>query len=108
MAPKFQGVDFYQVDGLLTEEERAVRDTVRSWVDDHVLPIIAEHYLEGRFPMQRFNRRLNSGRNNSAEINGVMADDVEDGGGSHVNNYQRTAVFYKCSHGPAETIRSNR
>jgi glutaryl-CoA dehydrogenase len=52
VAPKFQGVDFYQVDGLLTEEERAVRDTVRSWVDDHVLPIIAEHYLEGRFPMQ--------------------------------------------------------
>ena len=29
MAPKFQGVDFYEADGLLTEEERAVRDTVR-------------------------------------------------------------------------------
>jgi glutaryl-CoA dehydrogenase len=52
MAPKFQGVDFYDVDGLLSEEERAVRDTVRSWVDDHVLPIIGQHYLEGRFPKQ--------------------------------------------------------
>jgi glutaryl-CoA dehydrogenase len=52
MAPKFQGVDFYHIEGLLTEEERAVRDTVRSWVDDHVIPIIGEHYLEGRFPMQ--------------------------------------------------------
>ncbi len=52
MAPKFQGVDFYDVDGLLAEEERAVRDTVRSWVDEHVLPIIGEHYLEGRFPKQ--------------------------------------------------------
>lgn len=52
MAPKFQGVDFYDVDGLLAEEERAVRDTVRSWVDDHVLPIIGDHYLEGRFPKQ--------------------------------------------------------
>ena len=50
MAPKFQGVDFYNVDGLLSEEERAVRDTVRAWVDDNVLPVIAEHYLEGRFP----------------------------------------------------------
>ncbi len=50
MAPKFQGVDFYDVDGLLSEEERAVRDTVRSWVDEHVLPIIGAHYLEGRFP----------------------------------------------------------
>ncbi len=50
MAPKFQGVDFYDVNGLLSEEERAVRDTVRSWVDEHVLPIIGAHYLEGRFP----------------------------------------------------------
>jgi glutaryl-CoA dehydrogenase len=50
MAPKFQGVDFYNTDGLLSEEERAVRDTVRAWVDDHVIPIIGEHYLQGRFP----------------------------------------------------------
>jgi glutaryl-CoA dehydrogenase len=52
MAPKFQGVDFYDTDGLLSEEERAVRDTVRAWVDEHVLPIIGEHYLQGRFPKQ--------------------------------------------------------
>src|SRR5438477_2419134 len=50
MAPKFQGVDFYDVDSLLSEEERAVRDTVRSWVDEHVVPIIGEHYLAGKFP----------------------------------------------------------
>ena len=48
----FQGVDFYDVDSLLSEEERAVRDTVRRWVDDAVMPIIAEHYLDGRFPTQ--------------------------------------------------------
>src|SRR6266699_935995 len=46
MAPKFQGVDFYDVDALLSEEERAVR----GWVDDNLMPVIAEHYLEGRFP----------------------------------------------------------
>jgi glutaryl-CoA dehydrogenase len=50
MPPKFQGVDFYDVDGSLSEEERAVRDTVRAWVDDHLMPVIAEHYVEGRFP----------------------------------------------------------
>src|SRR5947209_12974285 len=50
MAPKFQGVDFYDVDGLLSEEERAVRDTVRAWVDDNLMPVIAEDNLEGRFP----------------------------------------------------------
>ena len=52
MAPKFQGVDFYDVDSMLAEEERAVRDTVRVWVDDNLIPIIGEHYIEGRFPKQ--------------------------------------------------------
>ena len=52
MAPKFQGVDFYNIDALLSEEERAVRDTVRSWVDDELLPVIGDAYLEGKFPKQ--------------------------------------------------------
>jgi glutaryl-CoA dehydrogenase len=52
MSPRFQGVDFYGVEGLLSEEERAVRDTVRAWVDDHLIPIIGAHYLEGTFPQQ--------------------------------------------------------
>ncbi len=51
MAPRFQGVDFYDVDSLLSEEERAVRDTVRAWVDEKLLPVIGEHYIEGRFPL---------------------------------------------------------
>ena len=52
MPPKFQGVDFYDVDGLLSEEERAVRDTVRAWVDDNLMPVIGEAYVAGRFPKQ--------------------------------------------------------
>ncbi|MEO8139404.1 MAG: acyl-CoA dehydrogenase family protein [Gemmatimonadota bacterium] len=48
----FTGVDFYQMDGLLSEEERAVRDTVRAWVDDHLMPVIGDAYIEGRFPKQ--------------------------------------------------------
>ena len=48
----FGGVDFYRFDGLLSEEERAVRDTVRSWVDEHLMPVIGECYIEGRFPKQ--------------------------------------------------------
>jgi glutaryl-CoA dehydrogenase len=47
----FQGVDFLGVDTLFSEEEIAIRDTVRRWVDDEVMPIIAEHYLNGTFPM---------------------------------------------------------
>ncbi len=48
----FQGVDFYDVDTLLTDDERQVRDTIRRFVDDEVMPIIAQHYLDGRFPRQ--------------------------------------------------------
>jgi len=47
----FAGVDFYDVESLLSEEERAVRDTVRRFVDDEVLPVIGEHYLAGTFPV---------------------------------------------------------
>jgi glutaryl-CoA dehydrogenase len=52
MAPRFHGVDFYNIDGLLSEEERAVRDTVRGWVDDNLLPIIGDAYVQGKFPKQ--------------------------------------------------------
>jgi glutaryl-CoA dehydrogenase len=44
--------NFHYLDGLLSEEERAVRDTVRSWVDDNLMPIIGQCYVEGRFPKQ--------------------------------------------------------
>ena len=49
---QFTGVDFYNVDSLLSEEERAVRDSVRAWVDEHLMPIIGECYVEGRFPKE--------------------------------------------------------
>jgi len=52
MPPKFTGVDFYNIDGLLSEEERAIRDTVRDWVDENVMPIIGEAYVAGKFPKQ--------------------------------------------------------
>jgi glutaryl-CoA dehydrogenase len=52
MAPKYQGVDFYNTDSLLNEEERAVRDTVRAWVDDNLMPVIGEAYIAGKFPKQ--------------------------------------------------------
>jgi glutaryl-CoA dehydrogenase len=52
MPQRFEGVDFYDTTSLLSEEERAVRDTVRNWVDDKLVPVIGQHYVEGRFPLQ--------------------------------------------------------
>ncbi|MGH7545664.1 MAG: acyl-CoA dehydrogenase family protein [Gemmatimonadota bacterium] len=48
----FQGIDYFDLDRLLSEEERAVRDTVRDWVDDRLMPIIGERYVERRFPKE--------------------------------------------------------
>jgi glutaryl-CoA dehydrogenase len=48
---EFRGVDFYRVDDLLSEDEKLVRDTVRGFVTDKVLPIIDRHYEDATFPM---------------------------------------------------------
>ncbi|MGH2516680.1 MAG: acyl-CoA dehydrogenase family protein [Ktedonobacterales bacterium] len=44
--------DLYNVDSLLNEEERMVRDTVREFVRERVLPIIGEHFEAGTFPRE--------------------------------------------------------
>ena len=48
---RFEGVDFYNIDQHLSDEERMVRDLVRKWVDAEILPIIEEHCRAGTFPM---------------------------------------------------------
>ena len=45
-------LDFFNIDSLLSEDERAVRDSVRAFVDEHVLPIIGKCYVDGRFPRE--------------------------------------------------------
>jgi glutaryl-CoA dehydrogenase len=45
-------LDFFNIDSLLSEEERAVRASVRAFVDEHVLPIIGKCYVDGRFPRE--------------------------------------------------------
>ncbi len=52
MAATFQGVDFYDLDSVLSDEERMIRDTVREWVDDHVMPVIQEAYIGRHFPRE--------------------------------------------------------
>ena len=45
-------LDFYNIDSVLSEEERAVRDSVRRFVDERVLPVIGDAYVQGRFPKE--------------------------------------------------------
>lgn len=44
--------DFYDIESLLTEEERLARDSVRAFVDAKVLPMIGKHFEEGTFPTE--------------------------------------------------------
>jgi glutaryl-CoA dehydrogenase len=50
MAP--DSLDLYRVEELYTDEERMVRDTVRSWVSERVLPRIEGWAWEARFPVE--------------------------------------------------------
>ncbi|HEY2510256.1 MAG TPA: acyl-CoA dehydrogenase family protein [Polyangiaceae bacterium] len=42
--------DFFDLSRHFTPEERAVRDTVRAFVDARVLPVVGDHFEKGTFP----------------------------------------------------------
>ena len=48
---RFEDFDLYHIDGLLSEEERMVRKSVRSWINDRVMPEIEDWAYEGVFPL---------------------------------------------------------
>src|SRR5688572_8874237 len=52
MATRYSPPDYFLLDDLLTEEEKLIRDAVRGFVDERVLPIIAKAFREERFPME--------------------------------------------------------
>lgn len=76
---KFQGIDYYNMESLLSEEEVLVRNTVREFVDDQVLPIIEKNNRAGTFPMDLIKKMADLGmfgstlpaRYGCAEMNNV-------------------------------------
>ena len=54
---RFPGVDFMEIDSLLSAEERLVRDSVRSWVDERFMPLIVACHRGG----DAIGRRLHVG-----------------------------------------------
>jgi glutaryl-CoA dehydrogenase len=50
--PRTDPVDILQVETLLTDDERMMRDTVRRFVNDRVLPDIAKWFEAGEFPRE--------------------------------------------------------
>ena len=56
-----ENVDFYDLDDLLTEEERSIRATVGRFVDEECMPIIADYFDKGIFPMDLIPRFADMG-----------------------------------------------
>jgi glutaryl-CoA dehydrogenase len=48
---KYIGVDYFNIDALLSEEERMIRDTVREFVSDKIIPVIEHCNRESKFPL---------------------------------------------------------
>ncbi|MCA9446406.1 MAG: acyl-CoA dehydrogenase family protein [Candidatus Omnitrophica bacterium] len=46
------GIDLFDTASEYSEEERQIRDTVRRFVDERVIPIIADHFENGTFPSE--------------------------------------------------------
>jgi glutaryl-CoA dehydrogenase len=49
---RFSGVDFYEIDSLLSEDEIQIRDHVRDWVEDRYLPLVEDAYEKAYFPKE--------------------------------------------------------
>jgi glutaryl-CoA dehydrogenase len=51
-SPQLRPTDFLGIDELLSDEELMIRDTVRSFVDDQVLPYVGDWFEEARIPLE--------------------------------------------------------
>jgi len=49
---RFDGFDYILLDARLSDDEKMVRDTVRSFVEEMALPRFMEHYEKGTFPSE--------------------------------------------------------
>jgi len=48
----FPGVDYLHIDSLFNEQELLVRQSLRRFVDERVLPLVRDCYNDGRFPAE--------------------------------------------------------
>ncbi len=46
----YQGVDFYSVNEMFSEEEMMIQQTVRGFVEEKFLPFVSKYHREGYFP----------------------------------------------------------
>jgi glutaryl-CoA dehydrogenase len=71
--------DYARFDDLLSAEEIALRDRVREFVNGEVLPLVADHYERGAFPMQLVPRLATLGllEDHAPVLDGLIAQELE-------------------------------
>ncbi|MFO7447209.1 MAG: acyl-CoA dehydrogenase family protein [Ignavibacteriaceae bacterium] len=88
---KFTGVDYFNIDSLLSEEEVMIRDTVREFVSDEIIPLIEKHNREGKFPLQLIPKM--------AEMNLFGSTLPSQYGGAEMNNVAYGLVMQELERG---------
>ncbi len=58
MAEPLNPLDLIDINALLTDEERQIRDLARRWVVDNILPNVEEWYERGEFPARELAKEL--------------------------------------------------
>ena len=100
--------DFLLIDEMLTEEERMVRDTVREFVEDRVMPTVAENFEQAEAPVHLVREMGEMGiigatlpedygcPGSSYVIYGLIQQELErgDGGVRSLNSGQSSLVMY--------------
>ncbi len=91
MAVKSKAVDYYDIDSLLSDEEKMVRNTIREFVDDKVIPVIEEHNRNGTFPMDLVSQM--------AELGVFGANLPEEYGCANMNNVAYGLIMQELERG---------
>ncbi|MCB0300669.1 MAG: acyl-CoA dehydrogenase family protein, partial [Calditrichaeota bacterium] len=49
---QFEAPDYFDLDSLLSDEEKMIRSAVREWVSERVMPVIENAYQSAKFPTE--------------------------------------------------------
>lgn len=88
---RFQAPDYYQIDDLLTDEHKLIRDSVRDWVKKEVSPIIEEYAQKAEYPIH-----INKG---IAEVGGFGPYIPEEYGGAGLDQISYGLIMQELERG---------
>ncbi len=77
----YQAVDFYDIDALLSQDEKMVRDSVRDFTENEIIPIIEDHYENGTFPVDIIQQMASLG------LFGIVVPEEYGGAGMNYTSY---------------------